>query len=253
MGWPEIIDAVKGAVVRVRSGGVAGTAFHVEGGILVSAHHVISSPTQVDLHLPTGAKATARLATNPALASVDLAVLTPETPQSIPTLALGNVAEARVGEEVLFAGYPLDAGMPLTFHRAMIAFTGSRSFPPLINREVDCLQLDGSINLGNSGGPVVNDRGAVIGVVNARYGKLTTFLDEFLKDQSESREMLTRTGGSGRASAGVLQIGDKTYKQFDTRDAQNAFIDIVSMFQRHMNVGIGWAISSEYIRRHALR
>lgn len=252
MGWPEIIDAIRDAIVRVTSAGLTGTAFHVEGGIFVSANHVIRSPAHVELELASDTKVGADVATNPSLASVDLVTLTPRSQQSLPMLALGGVADARVGDEVLFGGFPFDSEMPLTFHKAMIAFVGRRAFPPIINSQVDCLQLDGSVNLGNSGGPVVNQKGAVIGVISARYGKLTNFLDDFLKEQKESREALARMGIGGGPQMGTAKIGGKTYKRFDAGDAQKAFIDIVSMLQRDTNVGIGWAVSSEYIRRHAL-
>jgi S1-C subfamily serine protease len=247
MDWPEIVGVAKDAIVRVWSGGQTGTAFHVDGGAFITAHHVIASRTQVELEWSTGGKVRAQPSPNPALASVDLIALIPDSPQSIPTLPLGNVDDARLGEDVLFGGYPLESNMPLTFHKAMIAFRGRRTFPPQINRQVDCIQLDGSVNLGNSGGPVLNREGRVIGVISARYGRLTAFLENFLKDQIEFR---ARVGTGATISMGVVQIGGKTYKQFDVKDAQNAFIDIVSMLHRHTNVGIGWAISSEYIRQH---
>ncbi len=56
--------------------------------------------------------------------------------------------------------------------------------------------------------------------------------------------------GMGTVQINAVPVGDKTYTQFDVVEAQNAFIDIVSMLQRHTNVGIGWAVSSAYIAQY---
>jgi len=249
MEWPDVVDAARDAVARIWSEGLTGTAFHISGEVFVTSKHVIGSAPQVELVLPIGVKMQAQPAANAGLASVDLALLRPTSPQNVPKVALADMNAVRVGEEVLFAGYPLDAAMPLTFHKAMVAFIGHRAFPPIIQREVACLQLDGSVNLGNSGGPVFNREGKVIGVVSARYGKLTEFLDAFLKDQTEARDIISQMG-MGTVQINAVPVGDKTYTQFDVVEAQNAFIDIVSMLQRHTNVGIGWAVSSAYIAQY---
>ncbi|MHB1685703.1 MAG: S1C family serine protease, partial [Bacilli bacterium] len=94
----------------------------------------------------------------------DLAVLKITMPRTIPVLQLGRSKNVRVGEWVLAVGNPLGLDHSVTVgivsakERPMQI--GDRSYPHL-------LQTDAAINRGNSGGPLINMRGKVIGINTA--------------------------------------------------------------------------------------
>lgn len=94
----------------------------------------------------------------------DLAVLKIAMPRAIPVLKLGRSKDVRVGEWVLAIGNPLGLDHSVTVgivsakERPMQI--GDRSYPHL-------LQTDAAINRGNSGGPLINMKGQVIGINTA--------------------------------------------------------------------------------------
>jgi hypothetical protein len=188
---------------------------------------------------------------------------------------------------VIFAGFPIEERMPLTFHRAMVSYVG-RMRVATAKEPVQCLQLDGSVNLGNSGGPVINRAGEVVGVVSVRFGELTENLRWFQISEEnalEWRGMLQRMIGEGRAlvasfgqpphqlrdfpaSRGLPMYqaysaeedwlrrkeeqdheeGHRKLEQ-DAQEIRGLILEIAKMLSQYTNVGIGWAVSCEYLKR----
>ncbi len=101
--------------------------------------------------------------------STDVALIKIDA-DDLPTLALGNDENLRVGEWVLAIGNPLaldftvTAGIVSAKHRSGASLRGLFSDDYAI---VDYIQTDAAINPGNSGGPLVNSRGEVIGINSA--------------------------------------------------------------------------------------
>lgn len=139
-----------------------GFIFH-EQGYLLTNEHVIHGADRVRVQLLGRDK--------PVVARVvasnyqhDLAVLKITMPRAIPILKLGHSKDIRVGEWVLAIGNPLGLDHSVTVgiisakERPMQI--GDRSYPHL-------LQTDAAINRGNSGGPLINLRGEVIGINTA--------------------------------------------------------------------------------------
>ncbi len=93
----------------------------------------------------------------------DLAILKVDVDRKLPTLSLGSSANARVGQWVMAVGTPF--GLDQTVTAGIISAKG-RSLPGLSKyiRLGDIIQTDAAINRGNSGGPLVNLRGEVIGI-----------------------------------------------------------------------------------------
>ena len=92
----------------------------------------------------------------------DLAVLKIPVENLVP-LPLGNVQAVQLAESVRIVGYPLTdvLGRSIKITQGSIAGIIERT-------EGRLFQVDGSVNPGNSGGPVINERGHVIGVTSAR-------------------------------------------------------------------------------------
>lgn len=244
--FQQTIAATKRSIVRIRSGGMLGSGFMIEGGFIATARHLIQDVSDIVVEGHPGPTTTGRLLDSPLLSGRDLALIQP-VELDLPPLELGDFSAVHEGDEVLFAGFPLFEHMPLTFQKGMVSHVGEQTFPPQIPQPVQCLQLDASVNLGNSGGPVMNVSGHVVAVINARLGRLTKFLEQFLAEQVASREVSQGLGMGGAIQMGVIEIGGRRFKQFDTAEAQQALIDIIGMLHLHMNVGIGWAISVCYL------
>ena len=139
----------------------AGTAFFVNATDLVTAAHVIEGCGEVTLD--DGAPL-AVLALHPTL---DLAVL--RSPQPSPSfLPILPGPRARLGEGVFALGYPLygTLGTGLSMTRGNVSATTSLGDDP------SGLTVTAPIHPGNSGGPLLSDAGAIVGVVVATIDKL---------------------------------------------------------------------------------
>ena len=93
-------------------------------------------------------------------AETDVAVLKIEATKDLPTIKLGDSNEAQVGDWVLAMGSPF--GLDQTVTAGIISKKERES--PYFNVFQRFLQTDAAINRGNSGGPLVNMRGEVIGM-----------------------------------------------------------------------------------------
>ncbi len=135
-----------------------GTGFMVGGdGLLLTAQHVIDGAQHVVVRLPGQAGFTpARVVYQNS--SDDIAVLS--IAKSIPAIELANRGEALSVRQTVYAiGYPLDP-----------ARSQAQSARGIVAGELDngTLQLDISVNPGNSGGPLVDEKNRVVGMVVAR-------------------------------------------------------------------------------------
>jgi serine protease Do len=145
-----------------------GSGFIVSAdGYILTNHHVIENADQVRVQLLNGRIFDAQVVGSDA--NTDLAVLKIDASGLTPA-ALGSSDRARIGEWVLAIGNPLGENLTFTVTSGIISAKG-RGLPGLSNRGPnsiqDFIQTDAAINRGNSGGPLVNVRGEVIGVNSA--------------------------------------------------------------------------------------
>ena len=129
-----------------------------EGHILTN-HHVVSGATKISITMDSGEEFEAKIVgTDP---KTDLAVIKIAPPQNIHFLTFGNSDKLRVGEWVVAIGNPrglehtVTAGIISAKHRAGISDPSSYQ---------DYIQTDAALNPGNSGGPLLNLNGEVVGV-----------------------------------------------------------------------------------------
>jgi serine protease Do len=158
-----------GAVPRqpeVERGTGSGFIVSADGYILTN-HHVVEGADQVRVQLLNGRVHEATIVGSDP--NTDLAVLKIEV-GGLPAASLGTSDRARIGEWVLAIGNPLGENLTFTVTSGIISAKG-RGLPGLSNRQEnsiqDFIQTDAAINRGNSGGPLVNVRGEVIGVNSA--------------------------------------------------------------------------------------
>ena len=142
-----------------------GTGFLVEAnGFVLTNNHVIDGAEKVEVTVgETDVYAAKIVGRDPA---TDLALLKIEGTKPFPTLSLGDSDRIRVGEWVMAIGDPLQFEKTVTVGvvsgkgRAPGLSSVTRSFENLI-------QTDAAINFGNSGGPLVNVAGEVVGINTA--------------------------------------------------------------------------------------
>lgn len=125
-------------------------------GHIVTNHHVTERMNEIEVQLSDGRTFRARLlGSDPA---VDIAVLKIDAPNLSP-LPLGDSEKVRVGQMVFAIGNPFGLGETVT--TGIISAKGRRAGE---DSAVEYLQTDAAVNRGNSGGPLINLRGEIVGI-----------------------------------------------------------------------------------------
>src|SRR5215213_8802882 len=136
-----------------------GSGFIVnQKGYILTNYHVIEDAARITVGLQSGEKYRgAVVGVDP---ETDVAVIKIEAPKDLPTVTLGDSNAAQVGDWVLAMGSPF--GLDQTVTAGIISKKERET--PYFNVFQRFLQTDAAINRGNSGGPLVNMRGEVIGM-----------------------------------------------------------------------------------------
>ncbi len=159
------------ATVRITNGqNTAGSGFIYDTeGRVVTAYHVVASLSPIYIMMYDGRVSRANIVGYCQLS--DVAVLKLENNPAIYPLPLGDSGQIHIGEPVLAIGSPGDSDDPLGLRDTLTSGIISQ-----VNRSVNIqdkyvanlLQFDTAVNFGNSGGPLIDSSGRVVGVVNAR-------------------------------------------------------------------------------------
>ncbi len=138
-----------------------GTGFIVGAdGIIVTNHHVIEDADEIVIFLNDGTRLMATLLGRDI--KTDLAVLKVEPPSPLPALDFAKSEELRIGDWVMAIGNPFGLGGSVS-----IGILSARNRDINTGPYDDFLQTDAAINRGNSGGPLINMNGDVVGVTTA--------------------------------------------------------------------------------------
>ena len=149
---------------QVRQGLGSGVLIRSDGYI-VTNNHVIESADKLQVLLHDGRTFTATVVGRDA--NTDLAVIRIDE-TDLPTVTLAPPGDVQVGQWVMAFGSPLDAALENTVTAGIVSAIGRTSTRlSLINRYSDFIQTDAAINRGNSGGPLVNMGGQLIGINSA--------------------------------------------------------------------------------------
>jgi len=143
-----------------RRSSALGSGFVIsEDGYVVTNNHVIEGADEITIEFFSGEELIATvIGTDP---NTDIALLKVEADGPLPFVSFGDSDAARVGDWVIAMGNPLGQGFSVS---AGIVSARNRALSGTYD---DYIQTDAAINRGNSGGPLFNMDGAVIGVNTA--------------------------------------------------------------------------------------
>lgn len=130
-------------------------------GLILTAAHVVNNADKLQVKFIDGGEYSATVLFS--VASADIALIRVDSSrEDFATVAVGDSDKVRTGEEVFVIGTPYGLEHTLTVGH----LSGRRTTQDIGNHNIEFLQTDASINQGNSGGPLFNKDGDLIGIVS---------------------------------------------------------------------------------------
>ena len=170
-------------------------------GYILTNYHVIEEAARITVILQSNEKFRGTVVGFDS--ETDVAVIKIDAPRDLPTIALGDSNAVQVGDWVLAMGSPF--GLDQTVTAGIISKKERES--PYFNVFQRFLQTDAAINRGNSGGPLVNMRGEVIGM-NSQIATSTGDYNGigFALPSNETNFVYKQLVAQGRVKRGYLGI-----------------------------------------------
>ena len=189
-----------------------GSGFIVDkSGIVLTNNHVVAGADEVIVRLADNRRFAARvLGSDP---PTDVAVVRIEKPPAdLQTVALGDSDRTRVGDYVLAIGNPLGLGQTVTMGivSAKNRVIGEK-LGDIDPRYEDFIQTDAAINQGNSGGPLFNFRGEVVGINAAIINPGLAMNVGFAIPINIARQIAEQIRKSGRVARGFLGVSGEDF------------------------------------------
>ncbi len=171
----DLVDSVKDSVVTItvkaENGSGFGSGFvYTDDGYIITNYHVIDNAKSIFVVCSDGRELPAELIDGDELS--DVAVVKVKN-LGLPKLSVGNSDNLRVGEYVIAIGTPVDTeyagsvtlGIISGLKRTVRVYESSG----LLEKSMEMIQTDTSLNPGNSGGPLFNMSGEVIGINTMKH------------------------------------------------------------------------------------
>jgi S1-C subfamily serine protease len=243
---PQLLQDVKKAVVTLRFGTRLGSGFLVsEDGYLVTNFHVVD-----------GVKGSAQFSTGETVdvnvveiaPDKDFALLKTSSGRGYHFLPLGDSSACREGDAVIAIGSP--QGLQSTFTKGIVSAKDRR----FAGSAVSFIQTDAAINHGNSGGPLINAAGEVIGI---NTGTVEKFVAEGLnfaiaindvKGLIEDGRNLSETERAGEAIELEARIGQEVRKR-EAQEQQSREQIVNSMREEERRYGEQLEAMKEHLEK----
>ena len=176
----------------------AGTGFLIDPtGLILTNHHVIEGADRIMVRLTDGRTLkAAAIGSDP---DTDIALIKVESSRPLPFAPLGDSNTLRVGEWVVAIGNPLAYEHTVTV--GVVSFIGRKLFDSSLDRYI---QTDAAINFGNSGGPLINARGEVIGINSAISSRASNI--GFAVPINQASAILPQLRDKGHVSRGYIGV-----------------------------------------------
>ena len=153
---PVLTEMASSAVVSIEAGNRTGSGFFINSsGFVLTSGHIVKDATQVLVRLNNGESLTGEVFIQ---GEKDYAIIKTNK-NNTPSLRLGNSKAVKQGETILIMGSPKG-----------LSNTASRGIVSNLSRDVNgsqLMQIDASLNPGNSGGPIINMSGELVGIATA--------------------------------------------------------------------------------------
>ena len=185
---------------KERKTSALGSGFIIDKkGIVVTNNHVIQGAEDIVVRVEGNKDYKAKvLGADPGM---DLAVLQIETKDTFKSVQFGNSDKARIGDWVIAIGNPFGLGGTVT---AGIISARNRSIG--LSRYEDFIQTDASINQGNSGGPLFNMNGEVVGINTAILGQSGSIGIGFSIPSNSAQRVINQLIEFGETKRGWLGV-----------------------------------------------
>ncbi|MCC3862164.1 Do family serine endopeptidase [Pseudemcibacter aquimaris] len=212
---------------RVQQRRSLGSGFIIDAeGIIITNNHVIDEADEISIRLQDGTELEAEVIGKDD--KVDLAVLKVEADEPLPFVRFGDDTQSRVGDWVLAIGNPLGLGGTVT---AGIISARNRN----INSGPydDYIQTDAAINRGNSGGPMFNMDGEVIGVNTAIYSQTGGNIGiGFAVPSTQAQIVIAQLREYGRTKRGrigvrITEVSDEIAESLGLENSNGALVNSV--------------------------
>jgi serine protease Do len=176
----------------------SGSGFVIDRqGYILTNYHVIEDADRITVTLADGRALRAEVVgTDPA---IDVALIKVSGTGPLEAAPLGDSDELRVGEWVCAIGNPLGYVHSVTV--GVVSFIGRKLFDASLD---DYIQTDAAINYGNSGGPLINARGLVVGINSALSSRASSI--GFAVPINQAVAILPQLKTRGRVSRGFIGV-----------------------------------------------
>jgi len=198
----------------------SGSGFLIrQDGYLITNEHVVEDADFIQVKLADGRRFEGRLVGRDE--RVDLALVKIEA-TGLPVAALGDSNRLRVGEFVLALGHPFGLEQTVSF-----GIVSRKGLPlQVATPGFDFIQTDAAVNPGNSGGPLVNMAGEVVGInsMAARNGTIG-----FAIPVNIVKGLLPQLASKGKVEwgwlgVGIAEIGDEDMPKYQLKEARGVLI-----------------------------
>lgn len=161
--FKEFLERQRGPDALPRKITSLGSGFVIDpSGIIVTNNHVIAEAEEITVTLLDNTQLTAEIIGRDA--KTDIALLKVEPEKELPAVTFGNSKDAKIGDWIIAIGNPYGLGGSVT-----VGIVSAHHRDINIGPYDDFIQTDASINRGNSGGPMFNLDGEVIGINTAIF------------------------------------------------------------------------------------
>ena len=175
-----------------------GSGFLIDpSGFILTNHHVIEGAERLTVKLADGRSLRAEVVGSDP--DTDIALIKISGPTPFPHATLGDSNALRVGEWVCAIGNPLAYEHTVTV--GVVSFIGRKLFDSSLDNYI---QTDAAISFGNSGGPLINGRGQVIGINSAISRQANNI--GFAVPINQARGVLPQLRALGRVERGYLGV-----------------------------------------------
>jgi serine protease Do len=177
----------------------SGSGFIIDPtGVILTNFHVVEGADRITATMVDGRVLTAKvIGVDPA---IDIALLQVPAREPLPVISFGNSDDLRVGEWVCAIGNPLNYVHSVTV--GVVSFLGRKIFDPSLDAFI---QTDAAISFGNSGGPLIDANGRVVGITTAISAQASNI--GFAIPINQVVSVLPQLREHGRVSRGYIGVG----------------------------------------------